>query len=71
MRKRFHDKIMDEDNIDTSLNLSTSDNFCIQSSYVIIDEKTRSSLRKITLQAQFFFLDRSLSSDEILSKANE
>ena len=65
---------MVEDNIDTSLNVSTSDNFCIQSSYVIIDRlilemgKRRAAYTQDYNTGSVFLLDRSLSSDEIVSK---
>jgi len=71
-RKRFDDESMD--NTDPSLNLSPSNKFRNQTFYVIIDRITAEMEKRqaayATLYERFNFLvDRSLSSDETVSKA--
>src|ERR1043165_5544606 len=62
------------DNTDQSLHLSASDKFSTQSFYVIIDRlitemRKRRTAYATTYERFNFLLDRSLSSDEIVSKA--
>lgn len=72
VRHRFHEEVVD--NTDPSLSMSASDKFRTQSFYMIIDrlitEMGKRRAAYSTLHERFnFLLDRSLSTDETVSKA--